>query len=339
MYDLSSLSEFLAQPRKIVITTHHKPDADALGSSLAWGGYLTKKGHQVAVVSPTDYPKFLNWMTGQSEVLIFTEERQTQACLDAIAQAELICCLDFSRLDRINDLGPIVRNASAFKLLVDHHLDPESFADFEVWNPQAAATCELIFDIIVQLGDEDLIDADLGASMYAGIMTDTGSFRHNNVTAKVHETVARLIKLGVQTYAVHKHIYDTSSIERLKMLGFVLNEKLTIIPEYRTGYITLTAEELKEYHSTTGDTEGFVNWILAVEGVVFAALIVDRTELRKISFRSVGSFPANEFATDHFQGGGHKNAAGGKSELPLEDALQKFIGLLPQYKAQLNENS
>jgi len=337
MIDISSLTEFLAIPRKIVITTHHKPDADALGSSLGWGGFLSKLGHSVTVVSPTDYPKFLNWMKGQEEVIIYTEERQRQACLTAIEEADLICCLDFSRFDRINELGPIVRHSKAKKLLVDHHLDPEQFADFSVWNPSAAATCELIFNIIKAMGKESVIDPDLGACLYAGIMTDTGSFRHNNVTPEVHDIVASLMRLGVSTFMVHKYIYDTSSIERIKMLGFVLSQKLVILPEYRAGYITLSADELKLFHSATGDTEGFVNWILAVEGVVFAALIVDRTEVRKISFRSVGNFPANQFSTDHFQGGGHKNAAGGKSDLPLDQTLQKFLDLLPLYKDQLNE--
>lgn len=332
---LSALKDFLEIPRKISIVTHHKPDADALGSSLGWAAYLRKKGHTVTVVSPTDYPKFLNWMTGQPEVLQYTLAEHQADAVAALRDADLVCCLDFSRLDRINELGSIVKTSPARKALIDHHLDPEDFADYHFWLPEAAATCELIYDIIARWNDLHLIDSELGACLYAGIMTDTGGFRHNSTTAHIHEIVADLIRRGVKANQVHKLIYDTASLQRLRMLGYVLSEKLTILPEYHTGYITLSAEELVQFQAETGDTEGFVNWILSVEGIHFAALIVDRTLMRKMSFRSVGDFAASDFAAKHFNGGGHKNAAGGKSDEPLEKVLAKFLSLLPAYKDQI----
>jgi bifunctional oligoribonuclease and PAP phosphatase NrnA len=334
--NLSDLKSFLDEgPKHIVITTHHKPDADALGSSLGWCLYLRQKGHQVQVISPTDYPKFLHWMEGQEEVLQYTRNLDQSVIRQHIQDADLICCLDFSRLDRINELGPLVAASSAKKLLVDHHLDPEDFAEYWYWYPQSAATCELIFEIIEHWSDQSLITPALGECLYAGIMTDTGSFRHNNTTANVHEIVAKLIRLGVSSFRVHKYIYDTASLGRLKMLGYVLSEKMVILPEYKTGYITLNQDELSKFHAETGDTEGFVNWILSVDGINFAFLLVDRVVMRKMSFRSVGSFAVNEFAAEHFNGGGHHNAAGGKSDESLVICLDKFLTLLPAYQEKI----
>lgn len=320
---------------KVVITTHHKPDADALGSSLALYNYLLAKGHQVTVITPTDYPRFLNWMKGNPEVLVFNEPKHTAKCTALIAEADLICCLDFSSLSRINEMGSFVAQAKAEKLLVDHHLNPEDFAQYVHWNSNAAATCELIYDLIVMLGDENLIDKGIAECIYAGIMTDTGSFRHPVTSANVHRIIAGLIERGADNSRVHKLVYDNNNEARLRMLGYILLNRLVVVKEFATAYIAITAEELKEFNSMTGDTEGFVNYALSIEGIVLAALIIDRTEAVKISFRSTGSFSVNKFARNHFDGGGHENASGGRSELSLTDTVAKFLALLPTYQEEL----
>ncbi len=336
MQDLQALKQALSTPKKVVITTHPKPDADALGSSLGMAGYLKKKGHSVTVVTPTDYPGFLHWMSGNTDVLVFNEGNEEKAS-GLVADAELIFCLDFSVLSRIYELGELIRKAPADKVLIDHHLEPEDFARYSFWSTAAASTAELVYQLIVDLGDRHLIDKNIAEALYAGIMTDTGSFKHPSTTELTHKVVADLISLGADVHRVSKLIYDNNSLEKLRFLGFALSEKLQYLPELHTAYMVISAEELDKFKSRTGDTEGLVNFALSIEGVVLAALFVERPEAVKISFRSIGDFSVSQFAKDHFEGGGHKNAAGGKSDMSLEETADKFLHLLPQYKDQLQE--
>ena len=335
MQNLDAFKELLRLPKTIAIVTHPKPDADALGSSLGLAAYLEKKGHRVQVVTPTDYPKFLRWMPGNEKVLNFEAEGNAGKVKAVFESAEILFCLDFPSLNRIGELGEIVRQANATKVLIDHHLQPEAFADFTMSHTEAAATCQLIHDLIVQLGDEQLIDAAIGECLYAGIMTDTGSFRHPNTTSQVHLVVADLIGRGVDITKVNRLVYDANTEERLRFLGFALKDKLVVLPQYRTAYFAITAGELRKYHSQTGDTEGIVNYGLSMENIVFSVLMTDREGMVRMSFRSVGDFSANAFARKHFEGGGHKNAAGGRSSLPLDEVLQKFLLALPDYKDEL----
>lgn len=337
MQNLASFKEFLSVPQKVVITTHHKPDADALGSSLGLSAFLKKKGHSVSVITPTDYPRFLHWMKGNDEVIVFNEGNE-QKSAELVKEATAIFCLDFSNLHRINDLGELVREASATKVLIDHHQEPEDFADFVSWSTQAAATAELVYMLIRDMEEESLVDPDIADCLYAGIMTDTGSFKHPNTTRNVHLITADLMERGADVSRVAKLVYDTNSQDRIRFLGYALNEKLTVLPEYRTAYFAITAEELKRFKSQTGDTEGLVNYALGIEGITLAAVIIDRVEAVKLSFRSVGAFSVNIFARNHFDGGGHKNAAGGKSDLDLDQTVHKFESLLQEYKNQLLEN-
>jgi phosphoesterase RecJ-like protein len=334
MQNIQAFKEFMNKPRKAVIVTHFKPDADALGSSLGLAGYLRKKGHQVKVITPSDYPDFLAWMPGNSEVLIFQKEKAKMA-EGYIRDSDVVFCLDFSSLKRINDLGEMIAASSSKKVLIDHHLEPENFADFEQWDVTAASTAELVFDLIYQLGDDHLIDGDIANCLYAGLMTDTGGFRHPNTTHKVFLTASELVAKGADPSGVSKLIYDTNTLERLRLMGFVLSEKLNVLPEYRTAYITLSAEELKKYGSQTGDTEGLVNFGLSIKGIRLSVMISDRRDNIKLSFRSLGDFSVNDLARKHFDGGGHRNAAGGQTNLTLEQTLKKFLDLLPQYKDQL----
>jgi phosphoesterase RecJ-like protein len=335
MHNVTALKELLREPRRIFITTHHKPDADALGSSLGLAGYLRKKGHHVTVVTPSDYPDFLSWMPGNEDVVVYEPGRNDRRIQEILGQADALFCLDFSALSRIHELGEYVRQSPATKVLIDHHEQPEPFADIAFSFPSAAATAELVFEIIRDLGDQALITPEIGECLYAGIMTDTGSFRHPSTSRNVHMIIAELLDAGINLSAVHRRIYDSHSEERLRFLGFVLKDKLTVLREYNTAYIAITNEELKQYHSKTGDTEGLVNFALSIEGIVFAAILIDRVNAVKISFRSVGDFSVSEFSRRHFNGGGHHNAAGGISHEPLEPTVQKFLALLPDYQAQL----
>jgi phosphoesterase RecJ-like protein len=334
MKNLNAFKQFLNQPRRVVIVTHHKPDADALGSSLGLCGYLHHCGHSVQVITPSDYPAFLHWMPGNERVLI-ADEKNKQLIARHFEQAEIIFCLDFSSLNRINSLGEAVRKSVAKKVLIDHHLEPEHFADFEQWDPVAASTAGLVYELISSLGDREKIDADIANCLYAGLMTDTGGFRHNNTRREEFMIASDLVSRGANPTKVSKLIYDTNTLDRLRLMGFVLSEKLTVLPEFNTAYITLSQQELKRYGSQTGDTEGFVNYGLSIKGIRLSVMIYERTDEIKLSFRSLGSFSVNELARQHFEGGGHKNAAGGSSKLSLEATTQKFLALLPEYKAQL----
>lgn len=334
MQDIDAIGRLLAEPQTVLITTHQNPDADAMGSSLALAGYLRKKGHRVTVVTPTEYPQSLHWMAGNDSVIAF-DEKQRIAVSQLIDSASAIFCLDFSAIDRIKELAPMVRQARATKVLIDHHLEPESFADLALWSPEAAATAELIFQLISELGDRDLIDVPIAECIYAGLMTDTGSFRHSNTTGNVHRIAGTLIDIGIDVSTIHRRIFDNVSLDKFRLLGYVLNEKLKVLPEYRFAYITLTEDELKTYRSKTGDTEGMVNYALAVQGVVMAAILIDRGEEIRISFRSVGDFSVRDLASAHFNGGGHRNAAGGRSKLTLAETEQQVLAVLPQYQSQL----
>jgi phosphoesterase RecJ-like protein len=311
MEALGTFIQKLSSPRKIVITTHVKPDADALGSSLGLANYLLKKGHEVTVITPSDYPYFLTWMKGN----------------DAI--------LDFSVLNRVNELGEIIRQSSAFIVNIDHHQDPEDFAHHRLWSTQAAATCELVYELIVSLGDKELIDKHIAACLYAGILTDTGGFRHPNTTKNVHLVVAELLEAGANATEIANLIYDSNSLNRLKFIGFAITRRLVVREDLHTAYFVIGKKDLKKYQSQTGDTEGLVNYALSLEGVKLAALFSEREDGVKISFRSSVDVAVNKFAAAHFGGGGHKNAAGGKSSLSLKKTVARFESLVQEYQEDL----
>lgn len=334
MQNIQAFKDHLSQARKAVILTHFNPDADALGSSLGLARYLKKRGHSVIVITPSDYPDFIGWMPHEQEVLVFKKDKAAK-CAQIIQEADLVFCLDFSSLNRINELGEMVRLSTAKKVLIDHHLEPEKFADFEQWDGTAASTAELVYQLIVELDDKPLIDADMADCLYAGIMTDTGGFRHSNTNHKVFKIASELVERGANPYKVSKLIYDNNTIERLRLMGYVLSEKLQVVPEYRTAYIVLSADELKRFSSQTGDTEGLVNYGLSIKGIRLSVMISDRKENIKLSLRSLGTFSVNEMARTYFGGGGHRNAAGGQTNLTLDQTVKQFLDLLPLYKDQL----
>ncbi len=341
MKNLAQLKALLSAPKRVAIVTHFKPDADALGSSLGLAGFLQKKGHQVKVITPSDYPEFLAWMPGSETVLSLSKnsklpETESEGIL---ARADIIFCLDFSGLNRINELGDMVKKSAAVKVMIDHHLEPEHFADYEKWDVADASTAQLVYDFIVSLDEKELIDSSIANCLYAGLMTDTGGFRHNNTTAREFKVASELTSLGANPSEVARLVYDTISLGRLRLTGFVLNQKLTVLLEFRTAYMVLSQEELSRFDVQTGDTEGLVNYGLSIKDVQLSVLMYDRGEEIKISFRSLGTFSVNEMARKHFEGGGHRNASGGSSKLSLDQTLDKFLKILPDYKEKLITNS
>ena len=334
MLDLTALTELLAHPRKIVITTHHKPDGDAMGSSLGLYNYLIQQGHHVKVITPTDYPDFLAWLPGNGEVIIYTENADESATL--VANAELIFCLDFNALSRINELGDLVRESGAFKIMIDHHLEPEDFDDYRHWDINACASAQLVYDFIVnKLHNKVLVNKDVATCLYTGIMTDSASFRLPNTTSNVHRIAADLIDAGAVNWRIHELVYSNSSESKLRFLGLCLSEKLEVLYEYNTAIISVDKKELEKYDVMTGDTEGIVNYALSITGIRLAAFIVERTDKVKLSLRSRGEFPANEICKRYFNGGGHRNAAGGTMAGSLEEVIKQFKLILPEYKKLL----
>jgi phosphoesterase RecJ-like protein len=288
------------------------------------------KGLQPVVVSPTDYGDFLKWMPNEQTVIDFEAEPDHSASL--IAHADFIFCLDFNALKRINQMGELVAASNAKKVMIDHHLEPENFAVYQLHNTQRSSTCELIYEMIDLFGDADLVNEDIANCLYAGIMTDTASFKHGSTYPSTHRVAAHLLAKGAKPNLIYEHIYDNYSYDRMRFIGFCLNEKMQLLREFNTALICVTAEELKRYNIITGDTEGLVNYGLAIRGINFSVLIVDRTVARKMSFRSKGKFPANEFAKTYFNGGGHFNAAGGESKDDISTVETKFKEALLAFK-------
>jgi bifunctional oligoribonuclease and PAP phosphatase NrnA len=339
MKNIAAFKSFISQPKNVVIVTHFKPDADALGSSLGWAGFLEKKGHRVTVITPSDYPDFLAWMPGNEKVVTVPAESKfpTKKAIELIEKADAIFCIDFSGYSRINTLGDPVKNSAAPKIMIDHHLEPEKFGEFEQWDAESASSAGLIFELIDELGDKDLIDKNIANCLYAGLMTDTGGFRHSNVRQKEFLIASELVSQGANPSLVSRLVYDANTVERLRLTGYVLSQKLFVLPEFKTAYMSLNAEELRKFGTQTGDTEGLVNYGLSIRGIKMSVFLYERRDEIKFSFRSLGDFSVNGLARKHFAGGGHRNASGGSSKTSLEDSLKKFLRILPEYKDELNK--
>ncbi|MDP5044107.1 MAG: bifunctional oligoribonuclease/PAP phosphatase NrnA [Leeuwenhoekiella sp.] len=330
------LKDLLATPKKIVIIPHKNPDGDAMGSTLGLYQFLIKKGHNATVVSPNDYPKFLKWLPFENTVVKF--DLQNQQATRLIAEADLIFTLDFNSLSRVGDMENSLRNASAQFVMIDHHQQPDDYAVVTYSDVTVCATCQMVYHTIEMLDGLDLIDADIATCLYTGIMTDTGSFRFRSTSALTHKVIAGLIEKGADNAFIHEQIYDANSYSRMQLLGTALTN-LRVLPEYNAAYITLSQEELDEHNYQKGDTEGFVNYGLSLDSIKIALIFIENKQegIIKISLRSKGSFSVNEMSRSHFQGGGHTNAAGGKSDLSLADTVAYFISILPQYKEALHE--
>ena len=307
-----------------------------MGSTLGLYHFLKELGHEVRVISPTNWAPFLDWMPGVDQVIDF--EANKKEASQIVADADYVFCLDFNILHRTKHLEPIIRDSKALKILIDHHQQPDtpSFA-YGISDVKMSSTCEMIYDFIVQSGHSNLINLDIAACLYTGLMTDTGSFRFPSTTASVHKIVAHLKELGLQHAKIHENIYDNSTEGRLKFMGNAFLNRMTVLPEYKTAVMAIPKSDIYKFELKTGDTEGLVNYLLSIEGIKFAAILIDREEERKWSFRSKGNFDVNIFARNHFEGGGHANAAGGRSSKSLDETLNDFKTIIENYKSQLTQ--
>ncbi|MCF1422212.1 DHH family phosphoesterase [Mangrovimonas futianensis] len=333
--DIIAIRSLISSPKKIVVVPHKNPDGDAMGSCLGLYHYLKKHGQEVTVIAPNDYPEFLKWMPADDLSLKYELEKDHSDQL--IKEADIIFTLDFNALNRVGDMEQILTESSAIKIMIDHHQEPADYATYMYSDVQMSSTCEMVYNFITCMGDQSLIDENIATCLYTGMMTDTGSFRFPSTTSETHRVVAYLIEQGANHSEIYNNVFDTNSFDRMQLLGRALNN-LKVKPEYRTAFITLSQEELNQYNYKKGDTEGFVNYALSIENIAFAAIFIEDkgNDIIKISLRSKGTFSVNAFAREHFKGGGHINAAGGRSELSLEATVEKFISILPNYLKALN---
>jgi phosphoesterase RecJ-like protein len=324
----------IPQPRRVVITMHQKPDPDAMGSSLALAHFLKLFGHSVTVISPTNWADFLKWMPGSKDVLDY--EAQRDKADKALDEAEWLFCLDFNTLVRTKYMAPKILNVKCTKILIDHHEEPQvSVFDYGMSVVPKSSTSEMIYDVIVESGHGDKINLPIAECLYAGVMTDTGSFRFPVTTPGVHLMVADLKKRGLNHTRVHQDIYDNFLENRLRFTGHVLLNRMEILYEYNTALISIPKGDLIRFDIKTGDTEGLVNYPLSIQGIKLAGLLIDRDEERKWSFRSKDSFDCNSFARKYFEGGGHYNAAGGRSSDSLEENVKRFKAAIKENASQL----
>jgi len=333
---INLIRNYLANVQDILIVTHFNPDGDAIGSALAFYHYLYSSGYQASILVPNDYPDFLYWLPGNEKIII--DDKNHELALDEISKAELIIFLDFNVLDRTQQLEEVFKNTPTPKVLVDHHPNPQDFADIIISTTQVSSTSELLYELLIKLGGEEAISKTVAACLYTGIMTDTGSFSYNSSLPDTYYVVSKLIERGIDKDKIYWKVYDKYSPDRMRLLGYCLYQKLQVFTEFCAAYISISLDELQQFNYRSGDSEGFVNYPLSIKGVMFSVIFIERVDHIKISFRSKGDFPANTFAANHFNGGGHKNAAGGYSDLSLDETLEKFENLLPEYKKQLLEN-
>ncbi|MBT8263064.1 MAG: bifunctional oligoribonuclease/PAP phosphatase NrnA [Bacteroidia bacterium] len=334
----AKVKELLATPKKIVVVGHKNPDGDAVGSCLALAHVLNSLEHEATVVMPNDFPDFLKWLPDCDSILI--HDKAVEKSKKLISDADLIFTLDFNALDRTGEMEIPLKETTAKYVLIDHHQQPDDYAAAVYSDTAMSSTCEMVYHFLDAIGALHLITSEVATQLYTGIMTDTGSFRFPATSATTHRVIAHLIECGVKNTEIHQNIYDTNTPDRIALLGVAL-QNMKILPEYRTAYITISQKELDDHRFKKGDTEGFVNYALSVTGVVFAVIFIEnrQEQIVKISFRSKGSFSVNEFARKYYSGGGHTNAAGGKSTKSLRATVTEFISILPSHKNELTDES
>lgn len=332
------IKTLLSKSRKIVVVGHKNPDGDAIGSCLGLSFLLKSMGHTTTVIMPNDFPDFLKWMPGVGEIVIF--EKETEKSKDFIDNADIIFTLDFNSLDRVGEMQGALERASAKFIMIDHHQQPADYAEAMYSDVSMSSTSQMVFNFMEAMGKSQLLSKNIAVNLYTGIMTDTGSFRFSSTTPATHRIVARLIEAGAESANIYQNVYDTNSPDRMRLLGVAL-KNLTILPELNTAYITLSQKELDAHNFKKGDTEGFVNYALSVKGIIFAAIFIEsqQEKIIKISLRSKDDFSVNDFARNHYNGGGHINAAGGKSSQSLNKTISEFISILPRYKNELTHAS
>lgn len=335
MYDISILKEQIARPKQVAVVMHARPDADALGTSLALALFLRDQGHLVHVISPTEYPDFLSWLPGIDSVLVAAYHTQDDL-LAQIKGINLLFCVDFSAISRLDDSVYILKQSDAFKIIVDHHIEPEPFADLLLWDPKAAASAELLFQIFEGLGAKNKITLPIATCLYAGLVTDTNSFKNPNTRAITHRVAADLIAYGVDSFKIQRLIYDNKSLDRLQFVSFAISQRLVVLLSLQVAYFVIQKEDYKRYNLKSGDTEGLVDYALSLKGISLAAVLKEKDDTVYLSLRSVGDVPANLIAKNYFHGGGHKNAAGGISHLSLTETVDRFEKIVKDFHLQFN---
>ena len=335
MQPVKDIFPLLSQPKNIVITFHQKPDADAMGSALGLYHVLIQLGHTVTVISPTNWAGFLSWMPGCKKVLDY--EMQTAKATEVLSKVEWLFCLDFNTMDRTRKMADVLTNLSCTKILIDHHQQPQVEAfNYGISDVTKSSTCEMVYDFIIGSGNADKINVEAAECLYAGVMTDTGSFRFNSTTSSVHRMVADLKDRGLTHNKIHENLFDNFLESRFRFFGHVLLNRMEVFYDYNTALIAIPQADLIKFNVKTGDTEGLVNFPLSIHGIKLACIIIDRGDERKSSFRSKGGFDVNTFARKYFNGGGHFNASGGKNTEPLDEVVQKFKAAIKENKEQLS---
>jgi bifunctional oligoribonuclease and PAP phosphatase NrnA len=329
--DIQAIELLLATPKKIAIIPHRGPDGDAMGSTLGLYHFLLKNNHQPTVIAPNDFPDFLAWLPGSETVKIF--EKDTENSIKILEEAEIIFTLDFNAFHRTGEMEHTLAKLTAPFIMIDHHQKPDDYAAYMYSDTAFGSTCEMVYNFISFLDKKQDLDKTIGTCLYTGILTDSGSFRFPGTTGNTHRIIAELIDLGVENTQIPVMLFDNSSYSRLQLLGRAL-QNLKVFEDYKTSYTTLAQTELDAFHYVKGDTEGIVNYGLSIKGICFTAIFIENKDenIIKISFRSQGGFDVNQFARDHFNGGGHSNAAGGRSELSMEETVKKFEDLVTKLK-------
>lgn len=332
MQGIEEVRTVLSTPKNILITSHRNPDGDAIGSSLAMCQWLKKKGHRVMVAFPSEYPAIYQWMPGINEIQIYDVDPEPIA--DFTQHLEVSIILDYNSLTRIDKLGSFLEDRDLYTILIDHHLYPDPIGDFILSDTTASSTCELVYRFIESYDRANLTDLTIATCIYTGILTDTGSFQYSTSPA-LFRCVAALQEIGLDTTAVHDQIFNTMEEKNLRLLGHCLANRMEILEEYRTGIIFLNKHDYQVYDIQRGDTEGIVNYLLRLKNVHMAIFIRQQPTIIKISFRSKGDFSVEEIAKNYFNGGGHRNAAGGYTKSSLAATLDLIKAILPSYKEQL----
>ena len=331
--EIDKIKSLLSKKKEIVIIPHKNPDGDAIGACTALKYYLDNFNHNVEIISPNKFPDFLSWLDPNNVINIFSED---ESCIKKIIKADMIFTLDFNNLVRISSMKEYVEKSNAIIIMIDHHENPSDYADFMYSVPEMSSTCEMIYHFIEKLGDKDKIDKNISRSLYAGIMTDTGSFKFPSTTHVTHDVVSNLLKTGISHSDIHNQIYDNNKFERVQLLSFALS-KIKIIKDLNTCYISLSQKNLDKFDYEKGDTEGIVNYGLSIKNIKFAVIFMENSKenVIRISLRSRGKFDVNKFSKNIFGGGGHKNAAGAVSKKTLNETIDYFIESLENYKELL----
>lgn len=332
-YHIEQFIQTISIAQKIVIVPHVNPDGDAIGSCISLQRIFNNIGKDAKVIIPNNFPDFLNWLSG-SELVIDYEIAAKQA-KEILAEADTLCILDFNDFERSEGLNKLLSDFKGRTMMIDHHPNPTAKCDVIISYPEVCSTCELVFRVSQRAGLFKFIDKEAADAIYTGMMTDTGNFSYNASSPETYHIIAHLLEIGIDKDAIHSNVYHTFSEDRWRLIGHSLKDKMVILPEFRTGYISLTKAELDKYNFQPGDTEGLVNYPLMVKGIIFCVFFMEKDDVVKISLRSKGSFSVNDFSREHFNGGGHNNAAGGQTNLKIEEAVTKFVSLLPRYKTEL----